>query len=196
MLLRCHSHYTDGYQHVAQRAADSTPKLKPKKFSSMPVGTNLIFFPLSTSGFNIKYVFLLFFIFSLPHLQKWLLKKKLKIECYSPSPIFLGLKLIVCMCGSSVVQLESWIEHSINLLKGMFHKKKQRKTILLQSSETHCWLLQVFKEPLKQVEYKFERKRSDPFSSCFTLGQALDMFQAFLKSLTFFPLTPFFQLGP
>lgn len=61
MLLRCRSHYTDGYQHVAWRAADSALKPKHKKFSSMPVGTSLIFSPLSTSGFNIKCVFLHFF---------------------------------------------------------------------------------------------------------------------------------------
>lgn len=45
MLLIRRSHQTDGYQHVAWRAADSTPKLKHQIFLSMLVGTNLIFSP-------------------------------------------------------------------------------------------------------------------------------------------------------
>lgn len=63
----------------------------------------------------------------------------------------------------------------------------------------HTWLLQVFKEPLKQVEYKSEWERSDPFSPSFILAQALGTLQAVLKSLSshcFFFLIPFPQLDP
>lgn len=92
------------------------------------------------------------------------------------------------MCGSLIVQLGYQKErNTVPWQKDVISQKKQRKMRLLLfpfsvlSCETHFWLLQVFNKPLKQVEYKFKRKRSDPFSHPFILAQALGTLQAFLK---------------